>query len=167
MFPWLEVHCSALCEAGFLVEVAIAACSTASRTGRSRRSWCKCWRPAWRNAPACSCPCPPSARSLQASPSSTAHCPQCCLFANSLCAARCACSSHESAPAGYFDAPGADVAPLKSLQSAPPILPDITLVFCCIEKLKDMKVGAPHPIQLWISLPQGMRTCKQSVKYAC
>lgn len=42
--------------------------------------------------------------------------------------------------AGYFDAPGAAVAPLKALPS-PAVLPDVTLVFCSIEKLKDMKVA--------------------------
>lgn len=52
--------------------------------------------------------------------------------------------------AGYFDAPGADMAPLKPLQSATPFLPDTTLVFCCIENFKEMKVG-PHspPTQLF------------------
>ena len=76
--------------------------------------------------------------------------------------ARCACSSQRCASAGYFDAPGADVAPLKSLQSAPPILPDITLVFCCIEKLKDMKVGALSP---HYGHPCHM-ACEQYVKHA-
>ena len=42
--------------------------------------------------------------------------------------------------AGYFDAPGADAAALKALQPTATLLPETTLVFCCIEKLKDMKV---------------------------
>ena len=42
--------------------------------------------------------------------------------------------------AGYFDAPGAAAAPLKLFQAVPTALPDVTLVFCCIESLKDMKV---------------------------
>ena len=42
--------------------------------------------------------------------------------------------------AGYFDAPGADVAPLRITWANSQLLPNVTLVFCTIEKLKEMKV---------------------------
>lgn len=41
---------------------------------------------------------------------------------------------------GYFDAPGADVAALRLHNLIPTALPETTLVFCCIERLKEMKV---------------------------
>ena len=50
--------------------------------------------------------------------------------------------------AGYFDAPGAAAAPLKLFQAVPTTLPGVTLVFCCIEHLKDMK--ASLLLLLWI-----------------
>lgn len=149
----------------------LAACSTASRTGQSRRSLCKCWCLALRSAPACSCPSRRSAKFPQAILNSwQLGCAFLCIpqllpravitifAAQLITAATLPCmlgSQADENPAyvkrcefctGYFDAPGADVAPLKTIQPSPPVLPDVTLVFCCIEKLKEMKVQSPHAI---------------------
>ena len=43
---------------------------------------------------------------------------------------------------GYFDAPGAYMYPLVEAPSIPPaLLPEVTLVFCSIEGIEEMKVG--------------------------
>ena len=53
---------------------------------------------------------------------------------------------------GYFDAPGADVASLRSSWQNLGQLPFVTLVFCTIEKLKEMKVCGPHNLLIISSL---------------
>ena len=58
---------------------------------------------------------------------------------------------------GYFDAPGTDVAPLRANWQNLGQLPFVTLVFCTIDKLKDMKVSEQVVTKLCSVAHQGSR----------